>query len=705
MTPEQQAAIDRHNKKQGLKSSNMNTAQEEAVRRFVAKNPDFKNSVLNPDRGPLPTMGETILTGAMRGLKDLGQGAKQKYLNIFGEEGEGEAYTEQVNEEQKQELQEITGGGRLDPGLYETMRFGGTAAPFMLNPTGAIVRALGGGSRALMGSGAVEGGLAGALMYDTENDPANSALYGGLGVAGGLAAPYVAGKVARGAVAAGQGLRNVGRTIKGTVQSRNTEQIVEKLYKSGIDVKKMSDEMRQMFIEDAKKNLRSSGQLMPDQLKRSVNIQDVSGVAPTKAQATRDPNQWTQEQNLQRIESNVLDDPLQEGLTQRYTQQASGAEKTLMDFTKELSPKIPETNFRVSDKIAKFIREDDEQARRVVGDLYKQFRNSDLDFNLQGQRVAQAAGEVQEEFITKGAVGDALNELKAYGFLGGEKTKVFNVREAEKLSKRINNLRSATGREPSDVALGQLKKAIDESIFDLPEEQLAAAPKLREARAAARKRFQEIESSKGVIKSLKDEDPNLLFERFVENGSPYELQQLKTYLLSKKGGKEVFDQARAKAYQNIIGKATQQGEKAISPAALRRELTKLGQDRAEMLFSPEELTKLDSYNRAVQDMFNPPPFERTNYSNTAAGLSGILNMMDKAGMVPGANMVTEPIRQGLQRRQFSSALKDALQGDVARPAGEFAKDMAKRKAAQTSNLVRALSQPAGAIGAINMARE
>jgi hypothetical protein len=112
---------------------------------------------------------DRFMIGLGRGLHDIGQGAKQKALMAFGDEGEAEQYTDQVNREVQRFEQDFPGIGAESFG-----RFAGWATPGVL--TGAV-----GGILPAIGAGAVEGGI----MATPKADWGQAAIGAGLGAAGG----------------------------------------------------------------------------------------------------------------------------------------------------------------------------------------------------------------------------------------------------------------------------------------------------------------------------------------------------------------------------------------------------------------------------------------------------------------------------------------------------------------------------------------
>jgi len=90
---------------------------------------------------------EKFRVGAGRGLMDLAQGAKQKWLMATGDEGEAEQYTDEVNREIQRFEQDMPGIGAESFG-----RFAGWAAPGLLLPGAGIgaTAAIAGAEGALM---------------------------------------------------------------------------------------------------------------------------------------------------------------------------------------------------------------------------------------------------------------------------------------------------------------------------------------------------------------------------------------------------------------------------------------------------------------------------------------------------------------------------------------------------------------------------
>lgn len=130
---------------------------------------------------------DRFLIGAGRGLMDIGQGVKQKALMAFGDEGEADQYTQQVNQEVQQFEEDFPGIGAESAG-----RLAGWAAP-------GLVSGMAGGAIPAM----VAGGLEGGVMATPNADWGQAATGAALGTAGAAAGAAIPGAV--------RGARNLAR--------------------------------------------------------------------------------------------------------------------------------------------------------------------------------------------------------------------------------------------------------------------------------------------------------------------------------------------------------------------------------------------------------------------------------------------------------------------------------------------------------------
>lgn len=634
-------------------------------------------SQASPEREPIEAPTQPVRLG--RGFADIYQGVKQKYLNWTDPEA-AEAYTKEKNLELGLYERGRQAGGQEG---FDVDRLTGSALPFMVAPAGGAGLV----SRAAAGAGA--GGLAGYGLYSQSNDPLENALRGGVGAtAGGLmnaAAPSVARGVVRGAQAGKNALTSVLRRVA----APSDDTVRAALNRAGINVGGMQDDIQARILTDAREQLVAGGKLSPEQLLRRADIETIAGPGTaTRGQLTRDPASWTQEQNLQRTEVNLPS--VQRGevptLTQRFQQQGQAIERATAQIADDVSGGVPVSqrpgsNLQASELAIKAIQRQDEAAEKAVSNLYQQYDKSGLrNTNVPDQRIAQTLGEVADEIGVENIPAPVLNRLKSFGFMDATRTKQLTIGEADKLNRLINNNNPGFG--PQSLALGKIKRAINESLIEIPE--AGAAGPLLEARKAAAERFAAQRAGKGVSQAIKDVPPDKFLEQNVLGGSVRDLRQLRESLSQTDEGLAAWGGLKARTWESLIDDATSGGNQPLTGARLNRALRKVGPDRMKELFTPEEIAKIQQLQRGVENMTTPPNLSAINYSNTTPALMG---MVSRANKVPGLSMITDPIERRMQQSATESTIAAALRGQGANTAARDASQQKYRNA-----LVQALSQ-------------
>lgn len=616
-----------------------------------------------------------------QGMSDIYSGAAQKYLNWTNPEAAKE-HTMAGNENDA-----IVARGRAAYGDK------GVSVPFLgeidpLRVAGAMatpLSAIPGGATTWLGRfglGALAGGAAGYTNFSRENTPTGNAINAGVGaLAGGTlnaVTPPLVNAGVRGVQAVGNKIGETGRklvqSLTSNTQIQNNIKVV--LQQGGIDWEKLPAAVQSSVMDDAAKQLQATGKLDPAALIRKADIEAVAGPGMgTRGQITRDPTQWTLEQNLQKTEANIP--AVQRGdqvetLTGRFQTQ-NNAMNTFADSLTG-APRRTQTPLQASAATIKAIQSKDAAAEKIVGELYTKFRDLGKgDLPIQDTRIAEVAGKIADEIGIENVPPAVLNRLKTFGFFEGQRTKLLTVNEADKLNRLINN--NNPGHGPQALVSKQLKRAVNEALLEISDNDIPQA--LIAARNAHAARMRAQEAGLGVSRAIADVAPDKFFEQNILGGNVRDIVAMKKQLLSTTDGTRAFNALREQVVSFLKDKATHGGQKAFNGLQWNDALDKIGVDKMRVLFNPQELQQIETLRRASIAMTTEPPFAAPNRSNTTpSALGAALRLGNR---IPGLNMITAPIEREVAGSAQQKMLSKALSSTGAETAGRDASQAAMRK--------------------------
>lgn len=635
------------------------------------------------------------------GVADVTEGVTQKFLN-WTNPAKADAFTAEKNAERQ-----AFEGARQNAAIAETgeeagidwWRAGGTGAalaPLALVPGGQ-------GALARTGVGALMGSGTGYSLFDPENTTTSNLMRTGggtvLGGAVSFAAPYAINALARGAQGVGNLARRGINTVRGafTPETTITNNLRVQLSAQGVNFDSLSKNTQAAIIADAKETLRAGGKLSAEQLLRKADIERIAGPgSATKAQLTRNPADWTIERNLQKTEVNLpsVKTGAQETITGRLTKQNDA----LTEFAGGIGPRASATTpLEASSRAIGAVQARDRAAGEAVSELYEQFRNSGLkDAPVGEKHLTKALTDIIEDFGDESVIpGPVLARLKALGFLGGERSRFLTVQNSDTLKRVIDNNMTATGPFASGAertaanAMSRLKDGLTKDLLDVPADAIGGSKMLLAARKAAAERFAARDAGRGVKQALMDAAPDRFMEQNVLGGSVRDLQALRAELASGPNP-GAWDDLRYAAWQSIVDKVTSNGRAPFSSARLERELTKLGKERLETLFTGKELQKLAVLRRGAHSMTQEPLFSAPNRSNTAPTMMG--QLLRAGNRIPLMGNLTAPIQAELETTATQGLLTQALSGSQS---ARFAQQQAQQ-AASRAVLERLLTQQTSA---------
>lgn len=526
------------------------------------------------------------------------------------------------------------------PGMVGTVGAGMAA-----NPTAQLTSATGAG---VMGGLSREGG-------GSELQQAGAALIGG-----------VAGSMFPGAANAAV---NAGKRLFNRLTPQQMDvQISQVLQRAGMDYSQVPERARQSLRAQMQDALRAGQELDPAAVRRLAEFHTI-GATPTRGMVTQDPVQITREMNLAKMGANAGDDGLQ-GLARVQNQNNT----RLINVMNEAGANRGDA-FAAGQGAIGAIQAQDEALAGRVSNLYQQARDtSGRSAQLDGAAFTRAANQMLDEGLLGGALPpDVANHMNLIA--RGEVP--FDVNYAEQLKTRIAALQRATNDGSARMALGMVRRALDETpLMSAPKVNpgnLPAVPgtvppspaalgqesinAFNEARNAARQRFGWQESARPIEAALNGAQPDKFVENFVIRGSVADASAVARNAPTEEVKNAILAHLKEKA---LGGAADEVGK--FSQSAYNKALNQIGDRKLSLFFSPEELNQLRTVGRVASYMQNQPVGSAVNNSNSGALLLG--KGIDLLNKLPGGQtFLGQPLQNinvSIQQRAAQNVLPGLL---------------------------------------------
>ena len=649
-----------------------------------------KEPFLNPEKLETVSHSESFF----KGITDVGQGIKQLYLMATNPE-EAKRYTDEVRGQEmayqlrRKEPTYLTGtrvpipsaavesqqsmGVKPTPGPYDYPRVAGNVvatSPLMALPggTGAISR---------LGWGAIGGGLAGASQFAPSGTWSEKGMQAGIGAVGGALLP----EVVRGGVkfgtylgqkAAGIGRVPLSKAISDTALAQEISAGLKAVRPDLPDFNKMSAEMRNNLMADARAQLSVTGELNPEALALQRDYAAL-GIIPTLGQVTRDPRQFAREINLAQLEG--IGTPLVEQrkagldvLQQRLSEMKTGKAATAEDVGRLAQEVVGERVKRsgIYGELGKQIDALYDTAKTSAG------AKSILPFNEYRSDIAEDLINYEDKIPSP--IMRRINE-----FADPKNPRRFTVEEAVKLREFYNDRISDSPE--SAKALGVLKKKLDKFFIDATQTIVAedAVKQFQKgiAASASRARAFEADPLQAIVSG--EVRPEQFVNKYVLTGGVDDLKAMKDLLTNRKDispalqekGLETWENIRGQTIQHLIDKSFPSGE-GFSQAGYKSALDKLG-PRLAVLFTPEERGQLFTLQRASQGFLKEPATGGIPLVNRSGSAAAIYNLLSRA---PGINYV----RKAIQDAGNEVAVYNAMQGGAGLGVQQTASEALAREA-------------------------
>ncbi|WAI87502.1 hypothetical protein SC65A3_00961 [Psychrobacter sp. SC65A.3] len=485
---------------------------------------------------------------------------------------------------------------------------------------GAGLKGLG----AFAGREAAIGGLDGSLRHSksTAEQVGNTALGAIGGAVGGVAGVTVG----KGVGYAGKQVARRGANKSGATATAATKLVDDAIRDTGIAVKPAA---RAKLVNEATKNLSKSKQIDAAAAVRKSLLDD-NGIKGTRAQISRNPQEWAAERELAKQDGNPLN-----SVHTNNNEQIASKWQSLAD---ETGATPTDTNTRMASTF-QTLKQGDDAAKANVSGLYDNAR-------------ASAGNDVPLDHMR--FINNASQELEAQGlgtFLKGDIRGIFKgmfddpnfqltLGKSEEINKVLNARLKTTTDGNERYALGLVKdhlaKEVDETMNALGG---GAGKQASEAWTGAKgahaSRMQAIESNPALKAALDDKAPDDAFKKYVLNADERDLVRLVDDLKSTPEGTQNLADLQGETIEHFLTRATQANNGAFSPAQLNKAINSFGDNRMKALFSPQQIARINDIKQVSDILMQQPLGAHVNHSNTSSALiNALVGVAGWAGKIP-----------------------------------------------------------------------
>lgn len=464
------------------------------------------------------------------------------------------------------------------------------------------------------------------------------------------------------------------------------------LQNSGIDYSQVPERVRQSIRGDVGDFIKSGQNLDPVALNRLLAFRQ-SGLTPTLGMLTRDPGQFTREQNLAKIAAASNNESDLSGLPKVM----AGNNQRLIQNLNDVGASKGD-RFDAGERIVNSILGRDAAWQKQNSDLYKAARDLPggdvpLDTGPLVQNIYAEVAKSGKAAFLPDSINSLLNQLQSgvVKINGKEFPANFDAQSLDNLMTTIATAQRGTTDGNVKMALSAVRDAIDKTpikplnapigsgmpVTNAMAGAMQAADAqpsafmdaLNQARAAARSRFQWAESSKPVEAALSGVQPDKFFDQFVVGGSVKDLDSI----LSNIKDKQPLRDAAAAWIKNQALNGSTDEVGTFSQAAFNKALMKLGDRKLSMLFSPEEVDALKASGRAASLMQKQPYGSAVNNSNSGTTLLGkgydiTSSLIGKTPIIgPMVSPALSGIEIGLKQRRALNFAPGLLQVEPTNP--------------------------------------
>ena len=544
---------------------------------------------------------------ALLGFSDLGSGVIQGALyakdavtggNSYNKFTKQRADIENYHEMQRQENNQGFDSWRLVGNVAATAPLGAAAKGFQ----GAKVLSQA-GAKVLAQNAAIGAAIGGTgFAKDSKHRAANTIL-GGVGGAGGA---VVGDKIGKALASAARHLNPSNATAQqiDTVINVSLGQSDDAAVRN-LKVTDLDQTTREALRKQVKTLLKQGKSADPKAVERAVVFDDLkaSGVdfRPTGKQATGNPNLWTKETELSKLDGAGA-------LNERYIQQHQIFAQNLDD----LATATGGTSLHArgtGESVINALNQQDGARKQIIADLYKTAKDhTGNDLLLDASAVARNVRQlVDDNFaLPDRAIPQIMKRLKPFLPNPNDSTHVpqpFTLRDKELIVKQINSALPSMDMQ-NKHAFSLVRDALEQETDDALTRvgtslQGDAKASWEAARQSARDRFKLIERTPALQRAIDDAAPDQFFEKNVISKSAA-YRDVKALVDEIKGNPDAMNNARLEIIRFISSHAVSPQSGATSPAGMRRALDQIGDDKLKLFFSDAEVKHLTNLGAAAK---------------------------------------------------------------------------------------------------------
>ena len=540
-----------------------------------------------------------------KGASDITSGVKQAYLFHTDpkEYGRYTADREKDLEYYNRALREWGDGG-LD--MWGLAGEAGMVAPVGMANFGRTWIGRGASS---VGQGAVAGG---AMFAPTEGNRLVNAAAGALG---GAAALPIGATLKRAGAAGATGALSALNKLRSAVIPDS--QLTVRIQNEFPAISGLAAPVREKVMAEARRQLTQHGDFDAASLERIARAEElgfVGDTALTTGQASRSGVLFDREQTLARLEDGLE-------LRSRFTAQ----NRRLAEELREDLPRSTVARSETGSAVIDSINDRWDQTQKSVGKVY------DLVKNRYGDATVDAGLPKLQAFLEE-EITDPNNTIAKAAYNKGRQMGIFGDEVQPVTVTQLEQFRKWIGRrsDKNEPELRRFKRmtidALDDDVVETFGDDV-----FKVARDKARERFNMFNSN--LVSRVVDGkiQGDSLYKKVLAADSS-DVKQMRYLLEMTDEGKEAWQALRSTAIDDIWRSAAPDGaERTFNPSRFRNAMEKIGENKMKVLFSPDELARLEDIRKASIDMIVAPPFDSINRSNTAPTLMNIMRRVPTVG--------------------------------------------------------------------------
>ncbi|MBN9642982.1 MAG: lytic transglycosylase domain-containing protein [Achromobacter sp.] len=440
---------------------------------------------------------------------------------------------------------------------------------------------------------------------------------------------------------------------------------------AGADASQLPESILQRVRQQVAESLAAGRAPDAAALLRRAEFEEL-GMQPTLGQITRDPMQFARERNLRGVDLGGGQNPL----ASRFADQ----NQQLVGQFEQLGAGRADSAYQAGSGLINQLRAADEPVQDAVSAAYRAARGADGRYaDLNTSAFSERANGVLDEqmlgrFLPEGVRGmmndvasgriplnvnnavqfdSVLSEAQRAALRAGNRAEaraVGVVRDALNGTPLIDDAVAAASG-PAQPLLGafnnDVRGAAASAAPDAAPGGIGAAARqaFDDARALARDRFATIEQTPALKAALDGADPDTFVRKFILGGSTNELRALRDVL---QNSPEAVQQVRSQIAEHLRQAAFGPNASGDTPMAVSRymsALQRMGRDKLETFFSPEEVQRLMSVGRVGQFITTQPAGAAVNNSNTASAAMNLLaELSGPVGRIPGVRLLRDQVR-------------------------------------------------------------